>query len=93
MLQYFKTDSIYDNPADPHKMNTVEEIFSISSSLTCVSWSSSASDEGDLLFFLKWGCLPYFDLLGCNNVTYQKLASYAVSNWLGMYVTLVVVVW
>jgi hypothetical protein len=24
-------------PADPHRMNTVEEIFSISSSLTCVS--------------------------------------------------------
>jgi hypothetical protein len=32
-------------PADPNRMNTVEEIFSISSSQTGVSWSSSASDS------------------------------------------------
>ena len=32
-------------PAEPHKMNTlVEEIFYISSTQTCVCWSSSASD-------------------------------------------------
>ena len=32
-------------PAEPHKMNTlVEEIFSISSTKSCVYWCSSASD-------------------------------------------------
>jgi hypothetical protein len=59
--QYQAPDSKQElAPADPHKMNTVEEIFSISSSITCVSGSSSASDDYYYGFGAFWG----FDLYG-----------------------------